>query len=212
MHSRDVARDLRFRFPEVAHRVRTEGVRYVREYTATTDLTSPLGKSWRDTFRVDSRADAERELTRLGYEWTWTSDDETTSHLRTVGRPKPMLTPSRCGSEVLFTAAESVFVPPRQHRPEKSFVYGNGGQLDEECIRAFRSVGRSAFDASHRFAWESGDVLIIDNETVMHSRDSFTPPRRILVSLVGRIPGGHPRQGTQGGGEGRLDSTRLAEW
>lgn len=155
-------------------------------------MTSPLGKSWRDTFGATTRADAEEELTRLGYEWSWTSDDASLSHLRTIGPPRSILLgDSLTTPERLFTAAESVFVPPRPGRPEKSFVYGDGTPLDGECVRAFRSVGRRAFERAHRFVWETGDVLILNNETMMHARDTFTPPRRILVSLVGCIPGFH---------------------
>ena len=35
------------------------------------------------------------------------------------------------------------------------------------------------------FRWEPGDALLIDNATVMHSRDNFSGPRRILASLWG---------------------------
>ena len=34
------------------------------------------------------------------------------------------------------------------------------------------------------FKWEKGDVILIDNRTVMHSRRPFEGPRRILASLV----------------------------
>ena len=193
VRSQDIACDLRSRFPDVAQRIHEKGVRYVREFPATTDMTSPLGKSWGDTFRVNTRVDAEKELTRLGYEWSWSSNDDVSSRLRTIGHPRPVLIgDSSTGMEVLFTAAESVFVPPRPNRPEKSFVFGDGTPLDDECVHAFRSVGQRAFSEAHRFIWQSGDVLILNNETVMHARDPFTPPRRILVSLLGHIHGGHP--------------------
>ena len=35
--------------------------------------------------------------------------------------------------------------------------------------------------------WQSGDALILDNATVQHARQAFTPPRRILASLVGQL-------------------------
>jgi len=34
------------------------------------------------------------------------------------------------------------------------------------------------------FTWQYGDVLLVDNRTVMHSRNPFIGPRRILASLV----------------------------
>ena len=33
----------------------------------------------------------------------------------------------------------------------------------------------------------TGDALLLDNATVQHSREDFTPPRRILASLVGAL-------------------------
>ena len=35
------------------------------------------------------------------------------------------------------------------------------------------------------FAWRAGDVLLLDNDKAMHSRQTFTPPRRVLASLWG---------------------------
>ncbi len=34
------------------------------------------------------------------------------------------------------------------------------------------------------FKWHPGDVLLLDNRTVMHSRRPFEGPRRILASLA----------------------------
>jgi predicted dehydrogenase len=33
--------------------------------------------------------------------------------------------------------------------------------------------------------WHQGDVLIVDNGLVMHARELFTPPRRVLTSFLG---------------------------
>jgi alpha-ketoglutarate-dependent taurine dioxygenase len=34
------------------------------------------------------------------------------------------------------------------------------------------------------FRWQKGDLLVIDNALVMHSRRPFTGPRRILASIA----------------------------
>ena len=77
--------------------------------------------------------------------------------------------------------------PTAVARPEKSFVHADGSPLDAESKAALLHVGRLAFERCTRVAWERGDVLLLDNATVMHARDSFEPPRRILVSLLGRL-------------------------
>lgn len=41
--------------------------------------------------------------------------------------------------------------------------------------------------AEHRFAWRSGDLLLLDNMRIAHGRDAFRPPRRIWVAMSEEI-------------------------
>lgn len=184
IHSKRLAAELKRSYPQVAARIRDRGIRYVREFPAETDMTSPLGKSWRTTFNATCRAQAESELKRQGFDWEWLAEDR----LKTIGPITPMFV-HRNGDDMLFTAAESVFLEhARVNRPEKSFIYGDGRPLDDEAKNAFIALGKFAFQECTATQWQYGDVLIIDSETVMHAREAFLPPRRILVSLVGCIP------------------------
>lgn len=31
--------------------------------------------------------------------------------------------------------------------------------------------------------WQKGDVMVIDNNAALHGRNTFTPPRKVLVAL-----------------------------
>lgn len=89
---------------------------------------------------------------------------------------------------MLFIAAETAFLETiLPHRPEKSFIFADGSPLDAETKEAFVALGKYAFQNCVRNEWKRGDVLILDNATVMHARDSFQPPRQILVSLASRL-------------------------
>lgn len=181
IRSSRMAAELWRAYPKVAQRLRDRKIRYVRELPAETDMTSPLGKSWRDTLGATTRAEAERTLHAQGFEWEWLANDR----LKTIG-PVVAIFVERHGEETLFTAAETVFLEEvRPGRPEKSFIYGDKTPLDAEARAALLALGRFAFDESVRVPWMRGDVLIVDNATVMHARDPFVSPRRILVSLIG---------------------------
>jgi alpha-ketoglutarate-dependent taurine dioxygenase len=39
-------------------------------------------------------------------------------------------------------------------------------------------------DVSVAVKWQKGDVILADNRLVLHARNTFKPPRRILASLV----------------------------
>ncbi|MGY3413050.1 alpha-ketoglutarate-dependent taurine dioxygenase [Bradyrhizobium sp. GM5.1] len=41
--------------------------------------------------------------------------------------------------------------------------------------------------AERRFAWRSGDLLLLDNMRIAHGRDAFRPPRRIWVAMSEEI-------------------------
>ena len=83
----------------------------------------------------------------------------------------------RNGEDTLFTAAASVFFEhARANRPEKSFVYGDGRCLEDEAKKAFIALGKFVFEECVRTRWECGDVIILDNETVMHAREALVPP------------------------------------
>jgi alpha-ketoglutarate-dependent taurine dioxygenase len=63
---------------------------------------------------------------------------------------------------------------------EKAVTYGDDTPLNpEDVLRAKQVLDENSVS----FKWHQGDVVLIDNRLVLHSRNSFTPPRRILAAL-----------------------------
>jgi len=170
----------------------------VRIMPPVTDPSSALGKSWRHSLRVESEAEAEAKLAELESTWTWLPG----GMLRTVTKPMPaVLREERTGREVFFTAAESTLnsivdevngigateSQANDIRPIKAIIYGDGSPLDEATKLALHDVTQYMIAQQVAVPWQPGDALLIDNATVQHSREAFTPPRRILASLVGGL-------------------------
>ena len=184
VESSRVAEELRRTYPRVYERIRTEGLRYVREYPPCMDDTSAIGRSWRQAFDATDRSAVEEVLRRRGYSWEWLEGDR----LRTVGPISHPLVHNERGEEVLFIAAESVFMDTYEPgRPFKGVVEGDSLTLSDETREALQHIARYASNVSCRIPWTEGDVIVLDNERVMHARDTFRGPRRILVSLLGSI-------------------------
>lgn len=185
VRSETVARYLEAAHPEAAARMRLEGMCYARGYPPRTDAGSALGKSWREAFGVveGGRAEVERvlEADTSVREWEWRADDS----LRVVGTPVSVFR-----GRQFFAAAESslqqdaVAVP---EAPSKALLHADGSSLDAHTRTALRAAGRYADSVATRFQWKRGDLLFVDNATVMHARDAFAPPRRILVALLGDV-------------------------
>lgn len=189
-----VASFLRRAHPAFAEKLAELGVRYVRVMPGETDSSSALGKSWRVSLGVQTREEAEATLAKPcseyeDYEWL------DGGFLRTVSKVGPALVLEEAsGREVFFTAAETTLnADPHgrgaggEQRPVKAIVFGDRSQLSPAELAALTNVGEYMLRAQVAFRWQEGDALLLNNATVMHSRESFSPPRRILAALSGKM-------------------------
>ena len=60
------------------------------------------------------------------------------------------------------------------------------GAADEHLLSAhdLDACAHALDDAAVAFAWQAGDVLLVDNRRTLHSRRPFTGPRKVLASLA----------------------------
>lgn len=103
--------------------------------------------------------------------------------LKTVSTVLPAVKQDvRTGQWTWFNSIVAVYYGWRDVRnlPEKSILYGDGTPLDAEDVSV---CARIMSELSVAFEWQRGDVLLIDNRLVLHARNSFEPPRRILAAL-----------------------------
>jgi hypothetical protein len=64
--------------------------------------------------------------------------------------------------------------------PRNAF-FGDGSPISDETLEEIR---RTYSNASVRFPWRNGDVLLVDNILASHGRDPFTGERRTLVAMA----------------------------
>lgn len=187
IHSGEVAAFLERTAPDFARKLEVQGVRYIRVIPEVTDKSSAQGRSWRDTFCVSTREEAEEVMRKQSISWEWLANGD----CRTVTAVLPALrVDRRTGKKVFFNSIVAALMGWNDARNvgEKSVVLGDGSVPDIDTIRA---VARFMEDRRVTFKWQQGDVLFIDNMLVMTGRDSSMSPGRVLISLRGppRTPG-----------------------
>jgi len=181
IHSAEVADFFVKNFPDFAARLTEHGVRYIRVMPEETDMTSAQGRSWKETYDVSTRAEAEEVMRSHGtsYEWLPNGDCKTT----TAALPALRID-ERTGKTVFFNSMVAAYTGwyDSRNSGKKALVLGDGSPVDEAALDA-----TAAFMMEKRvvFRWHAGDVLIIDNGLAMHSRETFVPPRRVLASVRG---------------------------
>ena len=140
---------------------------------------------------------AEDALRALGSTWEWQEH----GILKTITATIPAIryddtpaTATRSQQKTFFNSVVAAYTGWNDSRNDgsRAVILGTDreGQAENERLLDERAIADAATimgEISVAFSWQPGDVLLLDNRTVMHSRQSFDGPRRILASL-GRDP------------------------
>ena len=178
--------------PEFAKHVEESGVRYVRVMPEEDDPTSPIGRSWKNTFQVQTREQAEERMKSLGTDWEWLSE----GNLKTITRVVPAIrTDERTGLKVFFNSMVAAYTgwTDQRNDGETAVVCGDGAPVKGDALLRTQEV---MDEESVSIPWQQGDMLWVDNGLVMHARQPYEGQRRILASIA-VIEGGEMRRKSQ---------------
>ncbi|KAF7028253.1 hypothetical protein CFC21_040207 [Triticum aestivum] len=165
-------------FPEFVEKLEKHGLIYTRVLGEGDDPSSPIGRGWQSTFLTKDKFVAEERAAKLGMKLEWTHDG-----VKTVMGPIPAVKwdESR-GRKIWFNSMVAAYTGWKDARndPVKAVTFGDGSPLPADVIE---ECGKILEEECVAVPWQQGDILLIDNWAVLHSRRSFEPPRRVLASL-----------------------------
>lgn len=188
--------------PEFIEKLHAHGARYIRTLPAVTDPLSPIGRSYKETWNVADEKELEEKLSKIdGCSWEWLGTDGSV-RITTEAVPAIRLVADHCQNYVFQHAfANSIIAAflgwqdSRNDRHE-ALRFGDMTRMDESVLQSIAD-----FMQSHRilYSWKQGDIIALNNQLVMHSRNPFSGPRRIFASIWGP-PAKHVREAQLGNG------------
>lgn len=104
--------------------------------------------------------------------------------VKTVSGPIPAVKlDEKRNRKVWFNSMVAAYTGWKDARnvPEKAVTFGDGTPLPAQAVQTCLRIME---EESVAIPWRQGDVLVLDNIAVQHSRRSFKPPRRVLASLA----------------------------
>jgi len=115
----------------------------------------------------------------LGMKLEWTED----GGAKTVMGPIPAIKYDESRNrKVWFNSMVAAYTgwEDKRNDPRKAVTFGDGKPLPADIVHDCLRILEEECVA---VPWQRGDVLLIDNWAVLHSRRPFDPPRRVLASL-----------------------------
>lgn len=174
--------------PEMRDRFAQKQIRYIKNMHSKA-WSNLMGKSWQDQFETQDRSGVERYLSNAGIDFCWREDG--TLHMQQIGRA--IVSHPQTGETVwhgqphLFhystygaVGASLCRLLGEENLPLHSY-YGDGTPISSHDIAVLRDLH---LQHATLFAWQRGDVLMLDNYLVAHGRQPYTGDRRILAALA----------------------------
>ncbi|KAL0319308.1 UNVERIFIED_CONTAM: Clavaminate synthase-like protein [Sesamum angustifolium] len=166
------------KYPDFVKKLEKHGLIYTRVLGEDDDPSSPIGRGWKSTFLTKDKSVAEERAAKLNMKLEWTEDG-----VKTIMGPIPAVKYDETRHrKIWFNSMVAAYTGWEDARndPKKAVTFGDGnplpGDIIYDCLKILE-------EESVAIPWRKGDVLLIDNLAVLHSRRPFAPPRRILASL-----------------------------
>ena len=170
--------------PQTRKHFMEKKVMYVRNFDAG------YGASWQSVLGTEDRAAVEEyfRINRVEYEWQGASRLKT-RQVRPATARHPQTSETVWFNQVtafhvstLDAATRKMFLEElSEENIPKNAYFGDGSVIEARLLEELREAyGRETV----AFAWQAGDVLMLDNMLVAHGREPFTGPRRIVVTMA----------------------------
>jgi alpha-ketoglutarate-dependent taurine dioxygenase len=169
---------------EIIDKFNEKKVLYVRNFTPGIDL------SWQEVFQTEEKREVERYCNShsIDYEWK-TGDIELTTKQVCQAIIKHPVTQE----DVWFNQAHLFHISSLDKNDRKELMqllgkdkltrnafYGDGSEIDEDYLDEIRQ----AYEKERiEFSWRKGDVMILDNRLMAHSRNPFKGNRKVVVAM-----------------------------
>ncbi|KAK9051380.1 hypothetical protein SSX86_028007 [Deinandra increscens subsp. villosa] len=157
------------RRPKFVTQIEEHGLSYIKMLGENNDPSSYTHGSWKSLYKTDDKKIAEERAAKLGVKLEWLGNT-----VKAITNP---LQAVRFDEE---SRRKTWFISINANN-NTSVELGNGNPIQDDVIEDLSKIMEEECVA---IPWKKGDVMLINNLTVLHGRRPLiTPPRRILASL-----------------------------
>ena len=170
--------------PIIREKFEKNGVLYVRNYNSGIDL------NWSEVFQTGDKEEVNRYCKENGIEFIWRNSDPilTTKQVCQATIKHPITEEKVWFNQAHLFHFTSLKYEDRlllintigQERLPRNTFYGNGLPIEEDFLDNIKEAYNKEKIV---FKWNKGDIMILDNILMAHSREPFYGERKIAVAM-----------------------------
>ncbi|KAD2806211.1 hypothetical protein E3N88_39588 [Mikania micrantha] len=169
------------RHPDFVDQLEKHGLTYVKIAPEDDDPSSYTGGSWKSAYKTNDKKIAEERAAKHGTRLEWA---ENTAKIITGPLPATGFDEENDRKTWFNSLAVAYRGPATEKTNSRGYTWvelGNGMPMDDDAMKDMLKIMEEECVV---IPWKKGDVLVVNNLMVLHSRRPLIkPPRRILASL-----------------------------
>jgi alpha-ketoglutarate-dependent taurine dioxygenase len=169
--------------PEIRQRFIEKGWMLIRNFGDGLSLT------WQSVFQTEDKSAVETYCRQAGIETEWRGERLRTRQVRQAVAQHPATGEMVWFNHVAFFHVSTLELSTREvllaglereDLPNNTY-YGDGSPIELSVLEEIREAYRRE---TVSFAWQKGDLLMLDNMLVAHGRNPYVGHRKILVAMA----------------------------
>ncbi|MFS7974336.1 putative TauD/TfdA-like domain, taurine dioxygenase TauD-like superfamily [Helianthus anomalus] len=165
------------RHPDFVAQLEEHGLMYIKVAGDRDDPSSVTGTSWKKAYQTDDKNVAEERAVKQGTKLEWMGNIAKTI----TGPVAAIRFDEATRRKTWFNSLAVAYDVPTSEKRNTSVELGSGDPVDDDAMKDMLRILKEECVA---IPWKKGDVLLVNNLMVLHSRwPLIKPPRRILASL-----------------------------
>ena len=170
--------------PQTRQKFIDKNILYVRNYN------DGFGLTWQTVFQTEDKAVVEEYCNKNAIEYEWKTGDRlrTRSYRQAIAKHPITGELSWFNHAAFFHVStlepslqEALLAEFKQEDLPNNTYYGDGSQIKPELLEEIRTAYQQE---KIIFPWQQGDLLMLDNLSVAHSRTPFIGKRKVVVAMT----------------------------
>ncbi len=169
--------------PQFREKLEEKQLMYVRNYIENLDV------SWHDFFHTNNKSEVESYCKNARIEFEWLENNRLkTSKVRPAIATHPQTEEKIFFNQIQLhhisyldaSVRQSLLSAFGEERLPRNVYYGDGSPIEDSVIE---EIGAIYQEAAISFPWQPGNMIMLDNMLIAHSRNPYIGERKIVVAM-----------------------------